>query len=66
MQPQTLTIRKESEAGLWIFDDPAVGLVREPFVLSATAILDRQAAHFPNPANGMRLLFSDQPFEGAE
>lgn len=66
MQLSALTVRKESESGRWIFDDPAVGLVREPFVFSATAILDRMAAHIPDAGNGIRLVFSDQPFEGAE
>ena len=30
--------------GLWVFDDPAVGLVQEPFVSGADDIIDRMVA----------------------
>ena len=30
-------IRPYKHSGMWVFDDPAVGLVREPFVSSVVA-----------------------------
>lgn len=50
--------------GMWVFDDPAVGLVREPFVAGADLVLDRLSAGIPNAAGGFRLLFSASPFPG--
>lgn len=50
--------------GLWVFDDPKTELVQEPFVDSATAILDRLTAELPNAAAGFTLLFAAQPFPG--
>jgi hypothetical protein len=52
--------------GLWVFDDPAVGLDKEPFVSGADTVLDRIAASLSPgpPASQMTLIFSDQPFPG--
>ena len=50
--------------GFWVFDDPAVGLVQEPFVAGADVILDRLTAHLPEAASGFRILFSAAPFPG--
>jgi hypothetical protein len=50
--------------GLWVFDDPAVGLLREPFVAGADLIIDRLTASIPDAAGGFRLIFSDRPFPG--
>jgi hypothetical protein len=50
--------------GMWVFDDPAVGLVREPFVAGADLILDRLSAGISNAAGGFRLIFSASPFPG--
>jgi hypothetical protein len=49
--------------GLWVFDDPDVGLRREPFVSGIDQLIDRLAAH-PNASHGFRLLFSPTPFPG--
>jgi hypothetical protein len=48
----------------WVFDDDAVGLRREPFVLGIDTIIDRLVADIPNAANGFRLIFSPSPFPG--
>jgi hypothetical protein len=48
----------------WVFDDPAVGLVREPFVAGVTEMLDRLSAGIPGAAGGFRLLFAAHPFKG--
>ena len=50
--------------GLWVFDDPATGLVREPFVAGIDTMIDRLVAAIPGAAQGFRLLFSASPFPG--
>lgn len=50
--------------GLWVFDDPAVGLVREPFVAGIDKVIDQLVASIPNAQDGFRLLFSATPFPG--
>jgi hypothetical protein len=50
--------------GMWVFDDPAVGLMREPFVAGADLIIDRLVASIPDAAKGFRLIFSGSPFPG--
>lgn len=51
-------------SGMWVFDDPAVGLEREPFVNGADKVLDVLTAHIPDAGRGFRLIFSAQPFPG--
>jgi hypothetical protein len=48
--------------GIWVFDDPAVGLTREPFVAGIDTMIDQLVASIPNAATGFRLLFSATPF----
>lgn len=50
--------------GMWVFDDDAVGLRREPFVLGIDAMLDRLTAGIADAGEGFRLVFSTQPFPG--
>src|SRR5262245_35790621 len=50
--------------GLWVFDDPKVGLVQEPFVSGADVIIDRMVQGIPGAAGGFTLLFSASPFPG--
>ena len=52
--------------GTWVFDDPRVGLVQEPFVSGADTILDRMVEQIPDAANGVTVLFSAQRFPGAQ
>ncbi|HVY70486.1 MAG TPA: DUF6717 family protein [Verrucomicrobiae bacterium] len=49
---------------IWVFDDPATGHVREPFVAGIDTVIDKVVAHIPDAANGLRLLFSATPFPG--
>lgn len=51
-------------AGIWVFDDPAVGLVREPFIAGIDTMIDRLVASIPDAAAGFRLFFSAVPFPG--
>lgn len=48
----------------WVFDDPAVGLVREPFVLGVPAMIDDLVRDIPDARAGFRLLFAAEPFPG--
>lgn len=50
--------------GFWVFDDPAVGLMQEPFVSGADTIIDVLTKEIPNAAKGFRLVFSMEPFPG--
>jgi hypothetical protein len=50
--------------GMWVFDDPAVGLVQEPFVSGADTIIDHLVKDIPNADRGFTLLFSSQAFPG--
>ncbi|MCZ6779219.1 MAG: hypothetical protein O7F16_09655 [Acidobacteria bacterium] len=50
--------------GTWVFDDPAVGLKREPFVLGVPEMIDRLVKQIPNASTGFRLIFSKAPFPG--
>jgi hypothetical protein len=50
--------------GLWVFDDPKVGLVQEPFVGGADTILDNLVSHIPNADKGFAMVFSAKPFPG--
>ena len=50
--------------GMWVFDDPLVGLRREPFVAGIDTMIDRLVTAIPNAERGFRLLFSSSPFPG--
>jgi hypothetical protein len=57
-------IHPYSHEGMWVFDDAAVGLVKEPFVSGADLIIDRLAEQVPDARNGFILIFSELPFPG--
>lgn len=48
----------------WVFDDPAVALVQEPFVSGIPEMMDHLVADIPDARSGFRLLFSASPFPG--
>ena len=50
--------------GMWVFDDPDVGLSREPFVAGIDTMIDRLMALIPKAEKGFRLVFSGTPFPG--
>jgi len=50
--------------GMWVFDDPRVGLVQEPFVAGADTMIDRVVENIPEAGNGFLMLFSATPFPG--
>jgi hypothetical protein len=59
-----LCIFPYNHKGQWVFDDPEVGLAREPFVSGADVIIDRMVGPLENPKAGFTLLFSTHPFPG--
>jgi hypothetical protein len=61
-----LSIEPYFHEGAWVFDDPVVGLVKEPFVSGVTEMIDRLVAQIPNAAKGFRLQFSEKPFAGMQ
>jgi hypothetical protein len=50
--------------GMWMFDDPRVGLSREPFVSGADTMIDRAVADIPNAESGFIMLFAETAFPG--
>jgi hypothetical protein len=50
--------------GMWVFDDPRVGLAQEPFVAGADSMIDRVVADIPDAEHGFTLIFSSTPFPG--
>jgi hypothetical protein len=50
--------------GMWVFDDPRVGLDKEPFVSGADIMIDVLVKDIPNAEQGFRLIFSGTPFPG--
>ena len=59
-----LVIEPYRHEGAWVFDEPRVGLYREPFVAGVTEMIDRLVAGIPEAAAGFRLRFAASPFEG--
>ena len=49
---------------MWVFDDEATDLVREPFVSGIPEIIDLLVINIPNADKGFKLLFSGNPFPG--
>jgi hypothetical protein len=63
-QNAILVIAPYRYQGTWVFDDPAAGLVREPFVAGIPEMIDHLVADIPSAQRGFRVLFSAQPFPG--
>jgi hypothetical protein len=50
--------------GMWVFDDPRVGLVQEPFVAGADIMMECLVSDIPDAAKGFILVFASTPFPG--
>lgn len=61
-----MVLRPYKWNGVWVFDDPSVGLVREAFVSGADTIIDMatEKAGVYDPENGFLMTFSETPFPG--
>jgi hypothetical protein len=64
MSNQILVISPYWLHSTWVFDDPAVGLVQEPFVSGIPEMIDDLVADISDARQGFRLLFSATPFPG--
>lgn len=62
----TRVIEPYWNGGTWVFDDPAVGLDREPFVSGVPEIIDRLVRDIPAARTGFRLTFSESRFPGCQ
>jgi hypothetical protein len=51
--------------GLWVFDDAAVGLSKEPFIAGIDTLIDKATASIPDAQHGFRAIFSGTQFPGA-
>ncbi len=59
-------IRPYKYEGLWVFDDLAVGLSKEPFIAGIDTMIDKLVAGIPHAERGFRAIFSITPFPGAQ
>jgi hypothetical protein len=54
------------DRGVWMFDDPSVGLLREPFVLGIGEILDKMTEDIADAVKGFNLFFSSTEFPACQ
>jgi hypothetical protein len=66
MKNSIFVIKPYKWEGMWVFDDPAVGLVREPFVGGADTMIDVATSHIPNADGGFIAVFSASHFPGSQ
>ena len=66
MKNSIFVIKPYKWEGMWVFDDAAVGLVKEPFVGGADTIIDVATAHIPNATDGFIAVFSAGYFPDAQ
>jgi hypothetical protein len=52
--------------GMWVFDDPAVGLSREPFIAGIDTMIDKFVTAIPDADKGFRAIFGVAQFPGAD
>ncbi len=48
---------------MWVFNDPKVGLVQEPFVSGADTIIDRIVVGVPNAQSRFTVIFPASRFQ---
>jgi hypothetical protein len=51
---------------MWVFDDPAVGLSKEPFIACIDMMIDKVVAGIPNADKGFCAVSSAASFPGAD
>lgn len=66
MKNSIFVIKPYKWEGLWVFDDPDVGLVREPFVGAADTMIDRATEAIPHADRGFLAVFSANYFPDAQ
>ena len=66
MKNSIFVIKPYKWEGLWVFDDPNVGLVKEPFVGDADTMIDVATSHIQKAGHGFLAVFSASPFPDAQ
>jgi hypothetical protein len=66
MKNSIFVIKPYKWEGMWVFDDPNVGLVKEPFVGGADTMIDRATAQIQNADRGFIAVFSAGYFPDAQ
>ena len=61
-----MVIAPYKHEGMWVFDDQAVGMSREPFIAGIDKMIDKLVADIPNAERGWKAIFSASPFPGHE
>lgn len=61
-----MVIAPYKHQGMWVFDDPSVGLHKEPFIAGIDTLIDKATANIPDAPRGFRAVFSAQRFPGAD
>jgi len=59
-----MVIAPYKHGGMWVFDDPSVGLTKEPFIAGIDTMIDKMTAQIPNAQKGFRAVFSASAFPG--
>src|ERR671932_285404 len=59
-----MVIAPYKHQGMWVFDDPAVGLNKEPFIAGIDTMIDKMTSDIPDAEKGFRAVFSAAPFPG--
>jgi len=59
-----MVIHPYKHNGMWVFDDEAKGLDKEPFVFGADVIIEQAVKDIPNANEGFNLIFAAIPFPG--
>ena len=57
-----MVIYPRKDRGVWVFDDEATGLVREPFVCGIPEIINYYTRDLDDADKGFSLVFSSSPF----
>jgi hypothetical protein len=65
MSNSIFVIKPYKWEGMWVFDDPNVGLVKEAFVGGTDTIIDHATAHILNASKGFLVVFSAGYFPDA-
>ena len=60
-----MVIAPYKHEGMWVFDDPSVGLKKEPFIAGIDTMIDKMTAQIPNAQTGFRAVFSASAFPGS-
>jgi hypothetical protein len=59
-----MVIAPYKDEGMWVFDDAAVGLSKEPFIAGIDTMIDKMVADIANAERGFRAIFSATTFPG--